>query len=98
MGSRKTDIYVDDAKLVLRELITYLKTVDSATIKDLAKELDRDRNFISAFVYACVALDICDVEITNQNKISLKSELKEKLDFSTYKFDLVPIKKSEDSG
>ena len=71
MRSRKTDNYKREAKLFLEELVTFLKTNESATIDEISRELDRNRNFVSAFINACVAFDFCEVKVSNSKMVSL---------------------------
>ncbi|NHI93641.1 MAG: hypothetical protein EAX96_14230 [Candidatus Lokiarchaeota archaeon] len=50
------------------ELLKVLATVDRkvfASIEEIAAESKRNRNFISAFVNACVAFDLLDVKKSN---------------------------------
>lgn len=94
MGSRKTDNYIREARLFLDELFTILKTKGSLTIDEISKELDKNRNFVSAFVNACVALDLCDIKVTNSKTVSLK-DMGEKFDPAKFKLTLAPIKEEE---
>ena len=94
MGSRKTDNYIREAKLFLDELFTILKTKGSLTIDEISKELDKNRNFVSAFVNACVAFDLCDIKVTNSKTIFLK-DLGKKFDPAKFKLTLAPIKEEE---
>lgn len=94
MGSRKTDNYIQEAKLFLSELATFLKTEGVATIKEIATELDKDRNYVSAFVNACVAFDFCDIKVSNSKLISL-TEIGKKYDSGKTKFLIAPITEEE---
>lgn len=95
LGSRKTDNYIREAKLFLDELFTILKTKGSLTIDEISKELDKNRNFVSAFVNACVAFDFCDIKVTNSKTVTLKG-LGEQFDPEKYKLVLAPITEEEE--
>lgn len=95
MGSRTTDNFIREAKLFLNEFFNILKTRGSLSIDELSKELDTNRNFVSAFATACVALDICDIKVTNSKIISIKEELKEKFDPTKYRLLPVPMSEEE---
>ncbi|MHA1380254.1 MAG: hypothetical protein ACTSRG_17910 [Candidatus Helarchaeota archaeon] len=92
MGSRKTDNYIREAKLFLGELAAYLKTEGVATIKEIATELDKDRNYVSAFVSACVAFDFCDIKVSNSKLVSL-TESGKKYSSGKTKFIITTVKK-----
>ena len=77
--SRKTQNYIDDSKRCFTELVILLMQKENLTIDELSKELDRNRNYISAFISACVGLNICTIKVTNSKSVSLEKGLREKI-------------------
>ena len=74
------------------KLIEVLATVDRkifASIEEIAAENEKNRNFISAFVNACVAFDLLDVKKSNSVSVYLTEKgksyyKKQKLDIKTH--------------
>ncbi|MHA1383726.1 MAG: hypothetical protein ACTSR3_08240 [Candidatus Helarchaeota archaeon] len=77
MTSRKTKDYINNSKAFLQELIITLLKNENLTIDELSRALEKNRNYVSAFISACIALDICNIKVTNSKSVSLTKELQE---------------------
>ncbi|MHA1783794.1 MAG: hypothetical protein ACTSVY_10880 [Candidatus Helarchaeota archaeon] len=71
MSERRTERYKKDAIFTLNELLASIEEKSFLTIGEIANALEKDRNFVSAFVNACVAFGLCDVKRSNSIIVTL---------------------------
>jgi len=71
MSERRTERYKKDAIFTLNEMLASLDSKTFLTIGEIATILEKDRNFVSAFVNACVAFGLCDVKRSNSIIVTL---------------------------
>ena len=63
MPSMDREQIVSAAYQSLEEFLDTLAVNErGVNVSKLARELNKDRNFMSGFLYACLALKLCDIE------------------------------------
>ncbi len=71
MSERRTERYKKDAIFTLNELLASLDNETFLTVGEISNIIEKDRNFVSAFVNACVAFGLCDIKRSNSIIVTL---------------------------
>ena len=73
---KKDKEYIEtDARNMIQEFLDIIeKNKHGVNITKLARELDKDRNFISGFLHACLALKLCEIQVMGNSIICYATE------------------------
>ena len=73
---KKDKEYIEtDANNILEEFLDVLEKNRGINVTKLASKLDKDRNFMSGFLHACLALKLCEIDVIGNSLVCHSTDI-----------------------